>query len=109
MITIELQGTGLRDFTNALKDRSQIVSQLAGMNISIKSDAEYSGYVDQGTSKMSAQPFFISVFESHTLDEVGPDLTMAKVRQWPETVADDMRSQAPIDTGNLQSNIHVEG
>jgi hypothetical protein len=109
MISIKLQGRGFEDFKKALQERSQASKQLGNTSIQVVSNAEYSGYVDQGTRYMSAQPFFQETLESHSLEEIGPDPTPDKIRQYAENVVSDMKSRAPVDTGNLVDNIQVEG
>jgi hypothetical protein len=105
---IKLQGTGIQDFLKALQDKSQSFSGIAGSSINVVSNAEYSGYVDQGTRYMDAQPFFQETIESHSLEEIGPDITIEKIREYARKLASEMQSKAPVDTGNLQSNIQVE-
>jgi hypothetical protein len=108
MFSIKLQGTGIQDFLKALRDKSQSFSGIAGSSISVVSNAEYSGYVDQGTRYMDAQPFFQETIESHSLEEIGPDITVDKIREYAEMLVSEMQSKAPVDTGELQSNIQVE-
>ena len=107
MFEIKLVGTGIKDFAKALQDKSQSLSGIAGSGISVVSNAEYSGYVDQGTRYMAAQPFFQDTIESHSLMEIGPEITVDKIREYARKLASEMQSKAPIDTGYLQSNIEV--
>lgn len=109
MITIKRGNRGFEEFVKALQDRSQQTKGLAGTNIRVVSNAEYSGYVDQGTRYTQAQPFFQDTIESHSPEEIGPEPTKDKVRQYAENIASEMRSRAPVDTGNLVNNIQVEG
>jgi hypothetical protein len=106
-IELKLVGTGFKDFTKALQDKSQSISGIAGSSISVVSNAEYSGFVDQGTRYMNAQPFFQDTIESHSLEEIGPDFTIDKIREYARKLASEMQGKAPIDTGYLQSNIEV--
>jgi hypothetical protein len=108
MFQVKLVGTGLQDFTKALQNKAQSLSGIAGSSISVVSNAEYSGYVDQGTRYMSAQPFFQETIESHSLEEIGPEITVDKIREYARKLASEMQGKAPIDTGYLQSNIEVQ-
>lgn len=108
MITIRRTNKGFEEFVKSLQDKKQSYNEIGNTSISIKSDAEYSGYVDQGTRYMSAQPFFQGTIEAHSLEEIGPEPTKEKIRQYAYRIAGEMESKAPVDTGNLVSQIHVE-
>jgi hypothetical protein len=109
VVSFRKEGTGLQDFVIMLQNRSQMTKNLAGMKIKVVSSAGYSGYVDQGTRFMSAQPFFETVVTSHSPQEIGIDPTVDKVRKYAQMMANEMKSKAPVDTGYLKDNIQVEG
>ena len=95
-------------FTQALQSRAQSSKEIGNTRIRIVSNAEYSGYVDQGTRYMEAQPFFQETLESHSLSEIGPELTVDKIRGFASNIVSEMKSKAPVDTGYLSSEIRVE-
>lgn len=108
MITVEI--TGLKEFEKVLQDRAQQYDMLGKTEIGVVSEAEYSGYVDQGTRYMDAQPFFQETVEEYQqtfAQELEQDLTEDNARRIAESMVDEMKSKAPVDTGNLQDNIHV--
>lgn len=108
MFTVQI--TGVKEFEKVLADRAQEYDRLGNTEIRVVSDAEYSGYVDQGTRYMDAQPFFQETVEEYQQSfaaELEQDLTADKARQIAESMVDDMKSKAPVDTGYLQENIHV--
>jgi hypothetical protein len=109
MITIQF--TGIKEFEKVLQDRMQQFDDLGNTEIRVVSEAEYSGYVDQGTRYMDAQPFFqetVEEYQQSFAQELESDLTADKARQIAENMVNDMKSKAPVDTGYLQDNIHVE-
>jgi hypothetical protein len=106
---IKRTNRGFEEFAKMLQGRAQSYSQIAGTHLSINSNAEYSGYVDQGTRYMPAQPFFQDTIDSHSPQEIGPDITLDKIRRYRDNIASEMKSKAPVDTGNLVNNIEVVG
>jgi hypothetical protein len=103
------QGTGFEDFKKALQYRAQQSKQMAGTKTKIVSNAEYSGFVDQGTKYMAGDRFFTGTIERHNLSEIGPDPTTQKIRQYAQKIATEIQGRAKVDTGNLRDNVKVEG
>lgn len=82
------------------------------MEIEFRAEAEYSGYQEYGTYKMEAHPFFYDNFENGAsqIEQVlqSPDPTPDKIQSVGQDILDNMKNDAPYDTGNLQSKIVME-
>jgi len=103
-----LSHSGFDALTDALEGLSGLDS---GTTFVVGTDVDYSVYVELGTVNMEAQPYirpavervaanpgnYVSSFNS--IDEIA--------QQIAEGIAEEARSEAPVDTGRLRDSIRV--
>jgi len=120
--TTQIRPADLRRFNNKMMKISMFAANDRGVDIGF--DADYAGYVEYGTSKMKAQPYFepainnTLIFFKKILKAKGKRLLEGKSKGTASKLLKDLglaiinnsvsRQNFPVDTGNLRQSVFIK-
>jgi len=106
--TIEIEGLdGTKDALDGLLSTNEATW-------TIQADVDYAVYVELGTSKMAAQPFLrpaiASVMGGSKASQIAANANSVEelVEGLAEAIAEEARSNAPVDSGRLKNSIEAK-